>query len=539
MLKNKTYLITYFAILLFTTNIYAKTVISISSVVSNTVISNYLLVVLILLLACVIVLIVIFIFTQKSKSYRFKQLSSATFEGIIIHNNGRILDVNRSFEKMSGYRHDELLQMSIFDFIDKDVYNEFINKNGGHYETFIKTIFNNKIIVELLEKPYAISRKSVKVIAIRDITDLNKMLEQNRLLSAAVEQSANTVVITDKGGKIIYVNPKFTQLTGYSSSEAIGNSPSILKSGMQNSDYYKTLWTTISSGKEWHGEFHNRKKNGELFWEEAFIAPVKNVKNEIEYYIAIKENITKRKITEQALLDSEKKLRELNATKDKFFSIIAHDLKSPIGNIKTFLDIILDNRANNNQENFDLYIKMLKENISATYSMLENLLSWARSQQGIIPYLPENIVYKSLTDETIALLTLVANKKQIQLINNIPENLMVYCDKNMIVTVILNLISNAIKFSFANTTVTVSAYIESGFIRTNITDQGVGIKTDDLSNVFDKNKYYSTYGTDYEKGHGLGLTLCTEFIEKHGGTLNVTSEYGKGSTFYFTVPVMK
>jgi PAS domain S-box-containing protein len=502
-------------------------------------INRYLLIVFNSLLIFTIALLAFLLLKNKSKRYRFKQLSSATFEGIIIHSHGKIIDVNRSFEKMSGYRYDELLKMSIFDFIDKDIYTQNTQKKESFFETQIHTVTNEIVLVEVLEKPYAISRKSVKVLALRDISNLNKMLEQNRLLSAAVEQSANTVLITDKTGKIIYVNPRFTKLTGYTFEEVLGKNPRILKSGEQSQEFYENFWATISSGKEWVGEFRNKKKNGELFWEEAFIAPVKNIKNEVEYYIAIKENITRRKLTEQALRDSESKLRELNATKDKFFSIIAHDLKSPIGNIKSFLDIIIDNQLKTDQETYELYIKMLRENAAATYSLLENLLSWARSQRGEIPFIPQNIEFKPLVNETISLLALVANKKQICIVNDVPENIMVFADMNMIITVIRNLIANAIKFSNPNSTISIISYRESDFIKTAITDQGIGIKPDDIHSILNSNQYLSTYGTENEKGHGLGLPLCREFVEKHGGKLSLTSEYGKGSTFYFTIPIAK
>ena len=230
---------------LFTNNAFANEALKVNDISQNETIKKYLLVVFDVLLVCSITLLTFLLLTQKSKSYRFKQLSSATFEGIIIHNNGKILDVNPSFEKMSGYRHDELVQMSVFDFIDKDVYNSFVTKAGSHFETYIKVISNENILVEILEKPYAISRKAVKVIALRDITAFNKMLEQNRLLSAAVDQSANTVVITDKLGVILYVNPKFTKLTGYLAEEVMGKSPSILKSGEQSHDYYQSLCTNF------------------------------------------------------------------------------------------------------------------------------------------------------------------------------------------------------------------------------------------------------------------------------------------------------
>jgi PAS domain S-box-containing protein len=145
-----------------------------------------------------------------------------------------------------------------------------------------------------------------------DVTERRKMLDQLRQLSRAVEQSPATVVITDTKGTIEYVNPKFTLLTGYTAAEALGTNPRILKSGKQPPEFYRDMWETISAGKEWRGEFHNLKKNGESYWESASISPVTDEKGEITHYLAVKEDITDRKLALEALRVSEENLRERN-----------------------------------------------------------------------------------------------------------------------------------------------------------------------------------------------------------------------------------
>ncbi len=152
---------------------------------------------------------------------------------------------------------------------------------------------------------------------VMDITQAKKNEDELRKLYRAVEQSPATVVITDRNGSIEYVNPKFVQLTGYSFSEAIGKNPRILKSGVQGTDFYKNLWETILSGQEWRGEFHNKKKNGELYWEFASISPIRDFKGHITNFIAVKEDITQRKLAEETLMKSEQKLRLRNEAMEK------------------------------------------------------------------------------------------------------------------------------------------------------------------------------------------------------------------------------
>jgi sigma-B regulation protein RsbU (phosphoserine phosphatase) len=187
-------------------------------------------------------------------------------------------------------------------------------KNISYIEHRIVTNGNN---VRWVSNSCAVHRDALGQILrldgfIQDITERRESINQLRKLSIAVEQSPSSVVITDRDGNIEYVNPKFSKLTGYSLNEAMGQNPRILKSGQMNSDQYKNMWDTISSGEEWHGEFHNKKKNGELYWEFASISPLRNSHNEITHYIGVKEDITARKIVEEAYRNSEEKLRIRN-----------------------------------------------------------------------------------------------------------------------------------------------------------------------------------------------------------------------------------
>jgi len=371
-----------------------------------------------------------------------------------------------------------------------------------------------------------------------DISKRKSDEEKIKKFSTAFEQTSNTIVITDINGDIEYVNPRFTELTGYSAKEAYKQNPKILNSGTQAKEYFAKLWKTILSGKTWKGEFHNKKKNGEYYWESSTITPIKDEKGEINSFIAIKEDITLRKETEEALKNSEAQLKEINKTKDKFFSIIAHDLKSPFNTMLGFSNLLIENFEKYNIEKQKQYLGIIHTGTKNTYKLLENLLLWSRSQQGNIKFSPEELNLYLLSNETIELLMQSAKNKSINIENKIPENIFVEADKDMLSTVVRNLISNAIKFTPKGGT------IEIGCVETRhgvslreiyVKDNGIGISKEMQSKIFDVGENISTKGTEKEDGTGLGLVLCKEFIEKHNGEIWVKSEEGKGSSFIFTI----
>ncbi len=230
-------------------------------------------------------------------------------------------------------------------------------------------------------------------------------------------------------------------------------------------------------------------------------------------------------------------LKELNATKDKFFSIIAHDLKNPFNTLMGFTELLLENLSDYDQEKLKEFIGILHDTSKHSYALLENLLEWSRSQTGRLEITPEKIKLCSIFNENIDLLSNNASKKHIQLINSIDPDTEAFADSNMINTVIRNLISNAIKYTKANGTITGSSKLTGNMIEISVTDNGIGIAPENIEKLFKIDVNYSTKGTAEETGTGLGLILCREFVNKNGGKIWVKSEYGKGSSFQFTLPI--
>ncbi|MGE5497202.1 MAG: ATP-binding protein [Syntrophothermus sp.] len=230
-------------------------------------------------------------------------------------------------------------------------------------------------------------------------------------------------------------------------------------------------------------------------------------------------------------------LKEANQSKDKFFSIIAHDLKSPFNGLIGLSDILTDDYDHLSDPDRKNYISHINDLSRGTYALLENLLEWSRLQTGKIEFNPVQFSLLCELKPTLSLVKETALNKNISLHHSIDESLMVYADKYMLQTVVRNLISNAIKFTEPGGSVTIDSKQTGNYIETRVTDTGIGMKQEDISKLFRTDKTMTKKGTANEKGTGLGLLLCKEMIELHGGKIKVESELKKGTTFIFTVPV--
>lgn len=255
--------------------------------------------------------------------------------------------------------------------------------------------------------------------------------------------------------------------------------------------------------------------------------------------LIVEQNKKLSKVVEQLYKNNEE-LNKLIASKDKFFSIIAHDLKGPVGNLNSFLNFMTSQYENISKEEFKKDLSLLENASQKIKDLLENLLTWARSQKGDIQYKPENYSLTKLIQANMMLLESSAANKKISVINQVPEEMKGFFDYQMITTVIRNLISNAIKYTKSNGQITISGKEKDGFVEICVEDNGVGMSKEVCENLFKIDvKHFSTEGTGGEKGTGLGLILCKEFVDKHLGEMLVESEIGKGSKFKFTIPRSK
>ncbi|MFA9389004.1 MAG: sensor histidine kinase [Prolixibacteraceae bacterium] len=236
-----------------------------------------------------------------------------------------------------------------------------------------------------------------------------------------------------------------------------------------------------------------------------------------------------------ALEISESNLRNANASKDRFFSIISHDLKSPFNSLLGLSEMLVDDVKNKKYNEISSYANQIHDVSSQSYVLLQNLLDWSLTQTGNISYHPEQIKLYELANEVITFLSVLASQKKIKLNASISPDLAVIADRKMLTTILRNLVSNAIKYTQTGGVITLTASLANDKIKMSVSDTGVGIAPKNLEKLFKIENNYSTSGTENESGTGLGLILCKEFTKRHNGDIWVESELGKGSTFNFTI----
>ncbi len=371
----------------------------------------------------------------------------------------------------------------------------------------------------------------------QDITSRIRVEDRLRQLSQAVEQSPVTILITNKKGAIQYVNPKFTELTGYSLNEILGKNPRILKSGYTSPEEYNKLWTTIQTGGEWTGEFHNKKKNGNLYWESAKISPIVNAQGETTHFLAVKEDITRRKQADEEIKLKTEELVLANAEKDKFFSIIAHDLRGPFHGFMGLTQIMAENITSMTMDDLQELASIMKQSAANLFRLLGNLLEWSSMQRGITHFNPDSFLLQPKITGILALAQEAANRKLITISYDIPSDLSVYTDNNMLEGILRNLVTNAVKYTPRGGSIVISANtLPDRSVEISVKDMGIGMDKNLIDTIFVLGVNTSREGTEGEPSTGLGLIICKDFVEKHGGRLWVESEEGKGSTFHFTLP---
>jgi PAS domain S-box-containing protein len=278
--------------------------------------------------------------------------------------------------------------------------------------------------------------------------------------------------------------------------------------------------------------------SGKRVWVRTIGEAVRNKEGIIVKIQGSFQDISEKKQAEDALRRSETKFKELNDTKDKFFSIIAHDLRSPFHNIVGFSNLLVRDILEKDYAGIERFAGIIQDSSERAMDLLVNLLEWSRSQTGRMEFLPEMIDFGQLTDNVIQLLHDSAENKCISIYTELPDRLIVFADKAMLGTILRNLISNAIKYTNTKGVIVVKASQNTKEILVSVADNGVGIGGEEILKLFRIDQNQSTVGTQNEKGTGLGLILCKEFVGKHGGKIWVESEVGKGSTFCFTVPDM-
>lgn len=371
----------------------------------------------------------------------------------------------------------------------------------------------------------------------RDITEIKNAEEQILKLSKSIEQSPSAIIITNVDGDIEYVNPKFSEITGYTKEEAIGQNPRILSSGMNSAEVYKDMWDTIMSGEVWRGEFLNRKKNGELYWEWATITSIRNEDDVITNYIAIKEDISIRKEMEAELLVAKNKAEESDRLKSAFLANMSHEIRTPLNSIIGFSELLADSHFEIEQK--EEFIGHIISNGNNLLNIISDIMDISKMESGMVSIRSREVQINKIVTEISKQFIGKFEEKGIDFqleCENVQEPIQVLADPERLNQILNNLISNALKFTTVGF-VLLGYKREGRMLRFQVKDSGIGIPVEFHERIFDRFSQVETSNSRRFGGNGLGLAITKNLIELMGGKIWLESEPGAGSNFYFTLPL--
>ena len=394
--------------------------------------------------------------------------------------------------------------------------------------------FSSEEEITLLEK--IILNISFALEKIQIDADGKKTEEKIRQLSQAVEQSPASIIITNTKGEIEYINPKFVETTGYSIEEVLGQNPRILKSDYTSPKEYKELWETITAGNEWQGEFRNKRKDGTLFWESSTISPIINIEGKTTHFIAITEDITRRKIVEKELIKSKERAEESDRLKLVFLANMSHEIRTPMNGILGFTELLKEPKLSGEEQ--QEYISIIEKSGRRMLNIINDIISISKVESGQT----EVTLSETNINEQIEYINIFfkpeANPKGIELFVTkklAAQHTFIKTDREKVYAVLTNLVKNAIKFTNEGS-IEFGCEKKENYLEFFVKDSGLGIPKSQKKIIFERFRQANESISRTHEGSGLGLAISKAYVEMLGGKIWVESIEGKGSTFYFTIP---
>jgi PAS domain S-box-containing protein len=376
-----------------------------------------------------------------------------------------------------------------------------------------------------------------------DLVELKQTEINLRKLSRAVEHSPATVIIADSAGTIEYVNPKFTEITGYTSEETLGRTPGMLKSEQTPAEVYRDLWATLRSGREWRGELLNRKKNGEIFWEDTRISPIKDEQGKITHFIAVKEDITGRKRAEEEIrrlnADLERRVSErtqqlaaTNKELEAFSYSVSHDLRAPLRGINGFAHLMEESCGGCDKMDAVGYLGRIRRASTRMGDLIDDLLNLARVTRSRLNCEPTGL--SEMARLILADLAEAEPARQVQA--EVQDGITITGDPILLRDVLQNLLGNAWKFTARRerANIVFGSREENGETVVFVADNGAGFDMKYADKLF--GAFQRLHGPHDFEGTGIGLATVQRIIHLHGGRIWAEGHIGKGATFFFTIP---
>ena len=513
----------------------------------------------------------------KETNRRYYELFENSQDAIYLSSvEGRFLDFNKSLIRLFGYSRDELLSINIASLYEnpdyRKIYQYEMNTKGYVNDFEVKLRRKTGDVINCLVAAAPIRDTKDQIIGyhgiMHDISTRKRTEDDLRRSEENYRNLFNRVPVgvyrSTPDGDFVDINPSLLKIFGFNSIEELKqrNANEFFVDAKERKNWQNVL---NREGIAVNYEFRLKNAFNEIKWLKDSARAIMDSNGVIQYYEGVIEDITEKRIAQEEmqklisdlmkskgtieaqlqelnslniqLQQSEEELKKTNASKDKFFSIIAHDLRSPFSGLLGLTKMISDDILQLTKDEILEMSLAMNQSAVFIYDLLENLLHWSRVQGGIIEYNEENINMKDLVNDNITLLANTAEQKNIDLSSNIDDSLFVLFDKNILNTIIRNLVANAVKFTYPGGTVRLYAETIGEKMRFTVEDNGVGIDKSKLNLIFRIDKQMTSLGTSKEKGTGLGLVLCKDLLEKLGGEIWVQSEPGVGSKFYFTIPL--
>jgi len=458
----------------------------------------------------------------------------------------RFLFSNPASCELFGYTDEEFQRLTIANLVPRDsldsVMSEFASQVGGKKPvSFAQTCLRKDGTIfhaDISGAPIMLNGKKCIVGFFQDVTARRQMEEALRESEAVhrnlIERMMDGVYKSTHDGKFVDVNSAMVKLLGYDSKEEL------LAIDIKKDLYFEPGdRESLQLLEKWEemAVYPVKKKDGSEIWVEDHGWYITGENGEILFHEGITRDITERKRAEEEIQLKNEQLHQANAEKDKFFSIIAHDLRGPFQPLLGFTRMLAEDLPKLRQDEIQKMALSMRSAANKLFDLLENLLEWSRMQRGLINFEPGSFFLLPKISESLVLVQHAIAEKGIEIRYDVSEDLRVFADGNMFESIIRNLVSNALKFTAPRGNISIIARSAGDhWVEIKVNDTGIGMNKEIVENLFRLDTNTNRKGTEGEPSTGLGLIICKDLIKKHGGKLWVESEEGKGSTFYFTLP---